>query len=361
MKKIIFYINSLASGGAERAISNTASYFAEHEWNVILLTSFRTDNEYPYSDKICRISIEEEQVQQSVFRRNLNRVKAIRDICRKQQVDVIVSFMREPNFRALIATVGLRTKTVVSIRSDPKYEYQGVVGKIIKCIIISRADGAVFQTNEARAYFGKKLQNKATIIYNMISPDFFNTDYIDGTDVVTVGRISAEKNQMLLIKAFKILCTKRQNERLILYGKKDKDLGLESLIDRLGIQDAVFLGGQRKDIPRILSKAKLFVLSSDYEGLPNALMEAMAVGVPCISTDCPCGGPRELFGDELKDMLVPVGDVEALADKMIELLSDDEKRLHVGANMRKRAKMFRADVIGEQWVAYIEQVMRQKK
>lgn len=356
MKKILFYINTLSGGGAERAISNTASYFAEHGWNVILLTSFRTENEYSYSDKICRMSIEDEQVIQSLLRRNLSRIKAIRRICKTEQVDVVVSFMREPNFRALLATVGLRTKTVVSVRVDPNFEYKGVIGRIVGKLLLPHADGAVFQTADAKAWFCKKLQRKATVIYNVVDSKFFAINYVGGNDIVAIGRISPQKNQKLLIQAFKKVHDKLPNERLLIYGRIEQDMGLNQQIKQLGLNDSVFFLGQRNNIPEILSKAKLFVLSSDYEGMPNALMEAMAVGVPSISTDCPCGGPRELFGEELSDMLVPVGDVDALADKMIELLLDDERRIEIGRKMMARAGAFRADEIGEEWIEYVSSV-----
>lgn len=354
--KILFYINTLDKGGAERAISNTASYFAEHGWDVILLTSFRVENEYSYSDKILRMSIEDEQVVQSMLKRNLSRIKAIRQICRSEQVDVVVSFMREPNFRVLLATIGLRTKTIVSVRVDPNYEYQGFIGKMVGKLLLPYADGAVFQTEEAKAWFAKKLQRKATVIYNVVDSKFFDTEYIGGNDIVSIGRISPQKNQTLLVQAFKKVHDRLPNEKLLIYGRTEQDVGLEQLIEQLELTDCVLLLGQHNNIPEILSGAKLFVLSSDYEGMPNALMEAMAVGVPSISTDCPCGGPRELFGEELSDMLVQVGDVDALADKMIELLSDDERRIEIGRKMMVRAESFRADGIGKEWIEYVSSV-----
>lgn len=100
----------------------------------------------------------------------------------------------------------------------------------------------------------------------------------------------------MLIKAFEKVHEKFPEERLVICGRTQTEMGIEELIKNLKLEDSVILLGQRDNVPEILSKAKLFVLSSDYEGMPNALMEAMAVGVPAVSTDCPCGGPKELFG-----------------------------------------------------------------
>lgn len=352
-KKILFYINTLEHGGAERAICNTASYFAEHGWNTILLTSFRVDEEYSYSHKIRRMSIENKQIIQSTLKRNFSRIKAVRNICKMEHVDIVVSFMREPNFRALLATIGLKTKNVISVRSDPNFEYKGIVGKLVGKFLLPFADGAVFQTNEAREWFGKRLQRKSAVIYNVVDRRFYSKKYDGSKDIVSCGRIVPVKNHALLIRAFKKVHERFSDEHLYIYGQRNSDHDIEKLIENLQLSDCVFLAGKSDNVPDILSKAKLFVLSSDHEGMPNALMEAMAVGVPSISTDCPCGGPRELFGEELAFMLTPVGDVDALANKMIELLSDDERRMEVGKNMKARAEAFTVDKIGKKWIEYI--------
>lgn len=358
--KIMLYINELGGGGAERAISNTASYFAEHGWDTTLLTSYRCEHEYSYSDRVKRMSIEDHQIIQSCLKRNISRIRAVRGICKREQMDVLVSFMGEPNFRAVLATIGLRTKNIVSVRLDPKREYAGVIRKFVGKCLLPHADGAVFQTEEAMGWFPERMQSHSAVIYNVVDDRFYNMEYRGGTDIVSCGRISSQKNQTLLIKAFGKVHDRFPEICLRIYGDIQEDVGLLELIKKLGLRDFVFLMGRVDDIPSVLAHAKLFVLSSDYEGMPNALMEAMAVGAPSISTDCPCGGPRELFGKELEEMLTPVGDVDALANKMMELLSDDGKRRKIGREMRKRAQKFRADIIGEEWIRYTESVCRKK-
>ena len=356
MKKILFYINTLENGGAERAICNTASYFAEHDWKVILLTSYRVEKEYIYSDKIQRVIIEQTRTNDSAIRRNLNRIKAIRKICKDYKIDIAVSFMREPNFRLVLATWGIKTKAVISVRNDPNREYSGTVGKVVGKILLPCADGAVFQTEDAKRWFPKKLQRKAKVIYNVVDSKFFETTYCGEHDIITVGRISPQKNHTMLIKAFKKVHDEFPEERLVICGRTQTEMGIKELIEKLELEDSVILLGQIENVPEILSKAKLFVLSSDYEGMPNALMEAMAVGVPAISTDCPCGGPKELFGEELKNCLIPVGDIDALAKKMISFLQDDNKRKIVADKLNQRAQTFQADIIGKMWINYIKEL-----
>lgn len=356
--KILFYINNLYGGGAERVISILASYFAENDWDTILLTSYRGEGEYLYSKKVCRMSIEDRQIIQSFARRNLSRIKALRCICKEEKVDVVVSFMREPNCRALLATMGLHVKTIISVRSDPDQEYGGRIGEIIKKYLLSFSDGAVFQTQNAKLKFPLKMQSRSAVIYNMVDDAFFDKKYVQGEDIITCGRLCSLKNHALLIRAFEKVYSQFPNERLCIYGLGEEQARLTVLINKLNLDEAVILKGQCDDVSSVLSSAKLFVLSSDCEGMPNALMEAMVVGVPSISTDCPCGGPRELFGDELEEMLVPVGDVDALAEKMVQLLSDDAKRLEIGRKLRKRAEDFRTSVIGEKWIGYVKAVCR---
>lgn len=357
MKKILFYINTLENGGAERAICNTASFFAEHNWNVILLTSYCVEKEYSYSNKIQRMSIEKTKTNDSALQRNLKRIKSIRKICKDCKIDVAVSFMREPNFRLILATWGIKTKTVISVRNDPNREYSGLIGKIIGKMLLPCADGAVFQTEEARGWFPAKLQKKAKVIYNVVDSNFFETTYCGENDIVTVGRISPQKNHVLLIKAFKKVHEKFPEERLVICGRTQTELGIEELIRNLDLEDSVVLVGQKDNVPEILSKAKLFVLSSDYEGMPNALMEAMAVGVPAVSTDCPCGGPKELFGKRLENLLTPVGDIDALADKIIFLLKNNGERENIGRELKQRAQLFRVDEVGQKWIDYIEKLL----
>ncbi len=351
--KILFYINALGRGGAERAISNTASYFAEHGWDTILLTSFRIRDEYSCSKKVRRMSIEKEQIVQSRIRRNVSRIREIRKILKCEKVDVAVSFMGEANFRLVFASAGLPVKTIVSVRNDPKQEYKGMIGRIVGKYILPLADGAVFQTDEAGEWFPKRLRSRSKVIFNVVDKKFYQTKPGGGTDIVTCGRVVPQKNHALLIRSFHRICENFPEVQLYIYGAIETDSDIPDLVERLSLQNRVHLMGKTETVEDILSGASVFVLSSDYEGMPNALMEAMAVGVASISTDCPCGGPRELFGDKLRDMLVPTGDEAALADKMTELLADHKKREETGRKMRERAEEFRTEVIGDKWIAYV--------
>ena len=131
MKKIMFYINAIHDGGAERVMINLTKYFSEAGYDTVLVTSFRDKWEYTVPEHVKRLSLENTEIKQSRWRRNLSRIYKLRQLCKKEKPDILVSFMAEPNFRALLATIGLPTKNLVSVRNDPEVEYGGKIGRLI--------------------------------------------------------------------------------------------------------------------------------------------------------------------------------------------------------------------------------------
>lgn len=351
MKKILFYINAINGGGAERVLVNLAKYFSENEYEVVLLTSFRDSWEYPVEAAVKRLSIEKAEIKQSRIKRNLSRILKFRKICKDEKPDVVVSFMAEPNFRAVIATRGLPLKLLVSVRNDPDREYGGKLGWFVGKILLPLADGCVFQTVDAKKWFPQKLQGKSRIIYNAVKPEFYITERTpQRAEFVTCGRLENQKNHAFLIHAFAEVVKVTPKAVLKIYGEGSLRKQLTDLVESLGLQKNVFLPGASSDVPAILKTASVFVLSSDFEGMPNALMEAMAMGIPCVSTDCPCGGPRELFGEELQNWLVPCGDENAMAEKMLSALEHQE----IGQSFAQKAIKFAPEKVHAQWKSYVE-------
>lgn len=359
--KIAFYINAIHEGGAERVMVNLASNFVNAGDDVILITSFKDTWEYPYSKKIKRYILEKNGVSSSKFKRNIFRILELRKVLKKETPDCIVSFMAEPNYRAIIASRGLKIKTIISVRNDPNKEYPGKIGKFLGRFLLPIADGCVFQTAEAQQWFPKKLQNKSKIIYNAVKEDFFEVKrHVVKNTVVTCGRLEEQKNHRLLINAFELVLRKHPDVKLFIYGEGKLKSDLTELLINKGMSNNVFLCGNSNNIPKILSEAEIFVLSSDYEGMPNALMEALASGVPCISTDCPCGGPSMLIKQNLNGILIPVGDSEKLFLEICNLLENKKNKEKIGRNARDLAKQYKPDVIFQQWNIYIKNILKNR-
>ena len=360
-KRLMFYINTLGTGGAERVMSQLANHFCRNGYEVYLVTSFPVEDEYPVDKSVLRYSLEAQALSQSRLMRNISRITKLRKLCKDIKPHVLVSFMQEPNFRAILATAGLPVKTVISVRNDPNREYSGKLGRLIGKYILPRADGCVFQTAQAQAWFPKKLQEHSAIILNEVSESFFETKRTASNHVVTLGRLNNQKNHTMLIQAYSRIAEKYPGQNLLIYGKGENAEKLQQLIQELNLQNRVMLMGPTNQVHDVLSKAGVFVLSSDYEGMPNALMEAMAVGVPCISTNCPCGGPEMLIQDRINGLLVPVDDAEAMADALDNLLSAPQTAQTLGEQARKDARRYAPEKIFQEWKAFIDRYIEESK
>ena len=356
MKTLMFYINSLNKGGAERVLLQLAERFAAQGYRAVFVTSFRSADEYPVPDRVERISIEEENCPQSRLKKNISRIKALRKLCLEYRPEVLIAFMAEPNFRAVLATRGLPVKMLISVRNVPEKEYAGKLFRFVGRHILPLADGCVFQTEDARSWFPEKLQKKSRIIMNQVSRSFFDeAPAEERKDIYAVGRLSQQKNHAMLIRAFSRL--ENCHDRLIIYGEGPLRAELSALIKELSLKGRVLLPGLSSNIPADIKGAKIFVLPSDYEGMPNVLLEAMALGLCCISTDCPCGGPKAVIEDGVNGRLIPVGDEDSLTLAMQELMADDVQRTTMAENARKSAEAFSPECIFQQWKAYVEELI----
>lgn len=356
-KTLMFYINAIHDGGAERVLLQLAKRFAACGYRAVVVTSFVDAWEYPVPEGVERLSIEQAQIDQSRLRRNLSRIEALRRLIREYKPAALISFMAEPNFRAVIASRFLPVKTIVSVRNDPEREYGGRLGRIIGKWLLPLADGCVFQTEQAQKWFPKRLQKRSKIIMNQVDERFFQVkDAGENGYVMTAGRLTAQKNQALLIRAFAAIAGDVEEE-LRIYGEGELRPELEALIAGMGMEGRIRLMGASNEMPAALAGCRLFVLPSDFEGMPNALLEAMAAGRCCVSTACPCGGPEAVIENGVNGMLVPVGAEKALSAAMLELLKDEKKRRTLAAAAGESAAAFRPETIFEHWRDYVEQVI----
>lgn len=357
MKKLMFYINNLEYGGAERVIANLANRFSATGCEVVFVTTYRAQREYPLSGEIRRVVLSQgENIGR--IRRNILLISRLRSAIKAEKPDVLVSFMGEPNMRAIVAALGVSgVKKVISVRNDPYREYPGTATRLLAKLLYRFADGTVFQTEDARGFFPRGIQKKSRIIFNQVADTFFDAAGTEAEcrDVIAVGRLAKQKNFEMLIRAFGKICHQTQ-ENLVIYGEGPEREPLEALIRELSLEERVFLPGATDQVIEKLQAARLFVLSSDYEGMPNALMEAMAVGKVCISTDCPCGGPRMLT-EGISGLLYPVGDEEQLREKLLWALSlGEQERKKISSRIRTKAECFRSDRVFGQWEEYLQAV-----
>lgn len=370
-KKILFHVNSLGKGGAERVVSVLSRYFAEDGYEVVIVTLWRAGEEYELSKAVRRIDLGELAAGRRGGRRllALRRFTDLKSVIRREQPGIVISFCVKANFRSAFAMLGMRTPLLVSVRNDPKTDYAPHAGATKW--MEKKACGCVFQTEEARQFFSPAFQKKSRVIWNPIDEKYLlarregegqkvENDKRYGDErsrVVTVGRISRQKNHMLLLRAFCRIRNQFPNTVLQIYGEKGESgvkEELESYIADKKLEERVLFMGQNSSLEKELRDAALFVLPSDYEGMPNALMEAMVLGLPVIATDCPCGGPAALIEDGVSGLLVPVGDEDRLAEAMARLLGERELAQTMAGNAGKVAEKVSPSRIYKEWKEYVE-------
>lgn len=380
-KTIVFYIATLTRGGAERVIVNLANYFYGQGYEVYMVTLEPDEGLYPMADGIKKLVLDppkaaakaaqsdaapgnaEDAMEKpgiiSRIRAAAGRITKVRKLLRETQAQALVSFIGKTNIRAVLAAFATKTKVFVSVRSAPEREYAGSVQRLLAKLLFCFADGIVFQSEGARAFFPKAAQKRSRILYNPLSPEYVRELYRGErrNEIVTVGRMDEVKNHALLIDAFSIVAKEKPQMHLTIYGGGDCMEAIKKQVKRLGLEEKVSLPGDTLDIPDKIKDAKLFVLSSNFEGMPNAVAEAFAMGIPVVSTDCPSGGARALVRDGETGLLVPVRDAGKMAEAILKILNDSALEERLRENAYRFSQTLHPDKINRQWQEFIEETV----
>lgn len=363
-RKIVFHLNCLEQGGAERVVTNLANRFVREDYQVIIATEWYGENEFQIDERIRRVHVGLKTGDEKKHRlvQFLLRVKYLRDFLKKEKPDILIPFARKALYRGLMAAYFMKIPVLISVRTDPAGHYEERSDKIQIPLLFPRVDGCVFQTEGARDFFAPRLQDNSRIILNPIHEKYIGVPMPERRTktVVQSGRLVDFKNQPMLIRAFVKVHEKHPDYDLKIYGGDSFDGTkeiLEGLIEEFQAQEYIHLMGASDTLEKDLADAALFAFTSDWEGLPNALMEAMALGLPIVATDCPCGGPRTIMTNEVNGLLIPIKDEQALVDGMNRLIEDPELAKRLGAEARKIADKANGDAVYEQWRDYIEELI----
>ena len=343
MKHILFAIGSLHGGGAERVVSVWASSLAQKGYKVSILVYARVENEYPVDSRVTiyHIAKSAEECDEMSM---IARLKRFREALKTQKPDVIISFLPVVQVYIALASIGLHIPRIETIRINPWSAsiLKTKFGKLwIGCFDTCKA--VILQSEDQRAFFKKAVQRKAVVIPNPVNTKYIEnkkTEYTEAKKIVAAGRLTEQKNYKMMIDAVKLLSQRHGDVSLEIYGIGELQGELEAYIKKQMLEDKVFLMGRSNALYDVYKNADVYVMSSDYEGMPNALAEAMAIGLPCISTDCKTG-PRDLIDDGKNGFLVPCGDHKALAEKLERiLLMSGEERMALGKNARSKIITF---------------------
>lgn len=360
-KRLSILTFSLGSGGAERVVS-TLLHELRGEFDITLVLMNETIHyELPEGQKVLYLSrskIDENGMVKLLKIPLLAFKYAL--MCKKNRIDVSLSFMNRPNYiNALQKLLNRKIRVIASERIAPSMEYatdslkdrisRGMIKRLypLAQTVIANASGIKEELVELFGIDEKKVEvihNPVDIQkINRMKDDPLSFDFKQFT-FVTVGRLYPQKNHKLLIEAFATLG--ESNARLIIIGEGPLRNELEKLVQTKGVEERVFLVGRQENPYQWLSRSDCFVLSSDYEGFPNALLEALACGLAVIATDCQ-SGPREILEHrgERYGELVPVGDVAALGDTMRKLYSEPEYASACRRKGEQRIKSFDKTII----------------
>lgn len=359
MKKILFYIHSLNKGGAERVLLTIAKKLnSDKDTEIVILTDRTDELEYDMPIGLRRINLENRMTRVSA----VARLKEIRKCVKEEKPDKFVAFMLSSAIRAIIATLLTGYKTIAAVRSNPYDDYGKGKNRVILLTTMFFAERIVCQTEYQKEFFPDSLKKKCVIISNPIFDEFvvkseelcerkkdvYNSEY-PVKQIVATGRLYDYKNHKLLIDAFAQISDKYTDTEVVIWGEGPYREELEKEIEKLNLTNRVKLPGDSEHVAEDIADAFIYVLPSDTEGLPNALMEAMALGLPVIATDCPCGGPKSLIEDGVNGLLTPVNDVEAMKKCLERLITDRDLRQKISKNAKGILSSNDSETIIELW------------
>lgn len=355
--KIVFVGFLHGYGGAERSMINVANGLV-NMGNDVTIISLKSNNVvYEIDKKINYIFIPD--TKSIKINKQLSRLLNLKKQLKTIKPDVVISFWLQSAIFTAIISKFIRFKNIYSERGDPTdEEYRGLLG-LLRNIFSKSIDGFVFQSAGAKACFPEAIQKKSIIIHNAVIVGSIDHPSPNKRRkvIVGVGRLHEQKNHKLLINSFAKVSAFFPEYTLEIYGEGPLKNRLLAQIERLGLKNKVVLKGATRLLHDEIKDASLFVLTSDYEGMPNALLEAMALGLPCISTDCKPGGVREIIEHGINGIIVNRNSTEELACAIQDLINNPDKAETLSRNAKEGSSLYSPQKIYDLWDDYIESVI----
>lgn len=348
MKKILIILNDLKNGGVERVLSVLANYFAEKGYDVHVLAIASPNRSYPLNDKV---HYEYVPIMQIYHKEGLLKefwiMKRIYQEMKRIDPDTVIGFDDSIIIRSIPSAWLQRRKIVVSERIDPSI--YGLPMRIIRQIAYDMADSVVFQTEDAQKYFPKRTQKKSVIIPNPLSENLPYRKEKTNKDILMAGRLRPQKNVGLAIRAFSRFHETHPDYRLVVYGQGEQLEELTNLAKALGVGESVLFPGHVSDIHDRMSECAMYLSTSDYEGISNSMIEAMAIGAPTICTDCPVGGARMFIRSGVNGILVSVNSIRDVKNAMSQIADDKCLSEHLSFESIKIRSELDTNIICEKW------------
>lgn len=362
MARILFISATLSFGGAEKMLIFTAEQMANKGHMVHIANLMSTNSVSDYQRQVHPL-VKVHQMNETGNLSKLSMLKSLISLARDIRAEVVIGFTQFPNMYASIIGKVLRIPSIMSERGDPQRTGlgTGMKGKLILSII-NRCSGGVFQTEGARSVYSRRLVKRSTVIPNpiFITGEIPFVPYSEREkSVVSVGRLdNLQKRYDVMLKAFQLFSEKHPEYVLKLYGRGNDEQQIAKWAEELGIADKVQMMGLTTQPMQDIAGDGMFLITSDYEGISNSLLEAMAVGLPCVSTDHTPGGARMLIQDHENGLLAPVEDAPRLAAAMSEFADDLQLAAKCGESAKDVINRFAPARIIDMWESYILKLCR---
>lgn len=350
--RILFFTGGMGRGGAERVITLLSEQYIKKGWKVSIAMVLHNLVEYQIPEGVELIPLADKNDRKLGAIGTCIRIRKYVD---KFQPTVIVSFLSAVCILVDLSLGKTKIPILMSERIDPYMANRNPLFSFAVKRAYSHADIFVAQTQKAKSYFSDEIQKKTAVIPNPIRVAAYRVTNREKR-IVTAGRLTRQKNHKMLIKAFSHVHDKHPEYSLDIYGEGELRTDLEKLIQDVGLSDYVSLRGAVSDLHDQIKTSEIFVLSSDYEGLSNAFLEAMMMGLPVIATNC--AGCDEVIENGKNGLLIKVGDQNGLVEALNTLIENEEYRNVIAENGQKSVQRFQVDAIIQTWEQVISSCIR---
>ena len=346
-KKVLLVVGSLSAGGAERVTVDLYDYLIDHEWDAHLFVAYWGDSSTRIYAPRHLGNVHHACATTNSIALSLVNLAALRRLLKIVKPDWVVSLGAS---YSLIAASGVfkKCKVLLSERNWPKAYYSAAEMARVERTY-ENATAIVFQTDDAKGCFKKEVQRKSVVIPNPAPDNLPVWEGGESKDIIYYGRLDAQKRPEMALEAFEAFKEAHPGFTLEFYGVGSQESALRTAVVNKGLSGAIRFHGVSRQIHSIASKSRMYLNTSDYEGISNAMLEALSMGVPCVCTDCGGGGARLAIDNGKNGLLVLCNDAKAMAKAMSELVSNPSFAELLSKNAISSMSRFSKESVLSKW------------
>lgn len=357
--RVIIVIPFLSNGGAEKMAAKWCYDLVERGINANILVHYRIENEYDIASKIPVKALFDSKQDYNAFSK-VKIILKIRSYLKEQGNHLyIIPFIPHIGLQCTLANLGLNNYLIETIRAAPQFSPPNKVFRVLRNISVYLADGCIFQNKEQMNYFPPKVRNKGIIIFNTVPKEFLEKhekkEYKEIKNIIMISRLTKQKNHSFMLHALYALKESNHSFILNIVGDGPEFNNIKSIIQALHLEDCVFLYGRSNNVGGLLTDADLYVLTSNFEGMPNSLMEAMSCGLPCISTECPTG-PSDLIDSGMDGILIDNNDMKGLIQAILSCFNNKKFSEKIGRSARKKIIQINSENTIDKLIDYLQRL-----